>query len=71
MTADGPVQIRLFVEARPTEETVEIPRETWAAMTPRQRAECLDDMVAQAIADAGGAGYQILGSDSGADQVDQ
>lgn len=60
MTSDQPVRVRLFVEARPTDDTVEIGRAQWAAMSPKQRGELLDEMVQQAISDAGGAGYQLL-----------
>lgn len=60
MADENPVRVRVFVEANPTEDTVEFPRDQWNRMTPAERGTLLDEWVDRAISDAGGAGYQLL-----------
>lgn len=55
-----PIVVRLTVEAHPREEVIEVPRADWDAMTPAQRTAYLDDEVDTCIANAGGAGWQII-----------
>lgn len=60
MTTNEPVRVRIFVEARPSIDEMEIPRAEWDAMTPAERNAALDEAVQIAISNAGGAGYRLL-----------
>lgn len=70
MNERGPVVVRIFVEARPSEETVEWSREEWDAMTPAQRRESLNVALDVAVANAGDAGYELLNRDDEQDLED-
>lgn len=55
----GPVVVTLSCEANPKQETVEIDRAEWDAMTPAERARMLSDMAVDHINNSGGGGWWI------------
>lgn len=63
----GPVRVRITVEASPSVDEVEIDRAEWAAMTPEQRNQLLEEMTMEAVNNAGGAGWHLLNPDDEAD----
>jgi hypothetical protein len=55
----GPVVVTLSCEANPSQESVEIDRDEWEAMTPAQRLRECDEMLTDHVTNAGGSGWWI------------
>ncbi len=68
-TPRPPIVVEIIVSAYPSTDTLEIDRDWWDAATPAQRRASIEEAVDTAIADAGGAGWNIADPDDEAATV--